>query len=51
MFPASEHAAIWRVQEPLNFPFTVYGFERSEASMTKITQRLSQTLASHLGDK
>ena len=50
LFPASEHDAIWKVQEPLNFPLTVYGFERSEASMTKITQRLSQALASHLGD-
>jgi carbonic anhydrase/acetyltransferase-like protein (isoleucine patch superfamily) len=51
MFPASEHDAIWKVQEPLNFRFTVYGFERSEASMTKITQRLSQTLGSHFGDE
>jgi carbonic anhydrase/acetyltransferase-like protein (isoleucine patch superfamily) len=51
LFPASEHEAIWKVQEPLNFPLTVYGFERSEASMTKITQRLSQALASHLGDR
>jgi carbonic anhydrase/acetyltransferase-like protein (isoleucine patch superfamily) len=51
MFPASEHDAIWRIQEPLNFPLTVYGFERSEASMAKITRRLSQALASHLGDK
>lgn len=51
MFPASEHDAIWKIQEPLNFPLTVYGFERSEASMAKITRRLSQSLASHLGDK
>jgi carbonic anhydrase/acetyltransferase-like protein (isoleucine patch superfamily) len=50
LFPASEHEAIWKVQEPLNFPLAVYGFERSEASMTKITQRLSQALASHFGD-
>ena len=50
LFPSSEHDAIWKVQEPLNFPLTVYGFERSEASMIKITQRLSQALASHLGD-
>lgn len=50
LFPASEHEAIWKVQEPLNFPLTVYGFERSEANMIKITQRLSQVLASHLGD-
>lgn len=51
MFPASEHEAIWKVQEPLNFPLAVYGFDRSEASMVKITQRLSDALASHFGDK
>lgn len=49
-FPASEHEAIWKVQEPLNFPLTVYGFERKDASMIAITQRLSQKLASHLDD-
>lgn len=50
ILPANEHEAIWKVQEPLNFPLTVYGFERSEANMIKITQRLSQALASHLDD-
>ena len=50
LFPASDHEAIWRVQEPLNFPLTVYGFERSQVTMIKITQRLSGALASHLGD-
>jgi carbonic anhydrase/acetyltransferase-like protein (isoleucine patch superfamily) len=48
--PATEHDAIWKVQEPLNVPLTVYGFERAEASMTKITRRLSRSLASHLED-
>ena len=51
IFPASEHEAIWKVQEPLNFPLAVYGLDRSDADMTKITQRLSQGLASHFGDK
>jgi carbonic anhydrase/acetyltransferase-like protein (isoleucine patch superfamily) len=51
ILPASEHEAIWKVQEPLNFPLTVYGFERSEASMVNITRRLSQMLGRHLHDK
>lgn len=51
ILPASEHEAIWKVQEPLNFPLTVYGFERSEASMVKITRRLSQALGSHFDDR
>ena len=45
-----EHERIWAIQQPLNFPLTVYGFERHEASMEKITRRLSEALASHAGD-
>ncbi len=45
-----EHERIWAIQQPLNFPLTVYGFERSEASMEKITRRLSEALGSHAGD-
>jgi len=51
LFPASAADAIWGVLKPLNFPLTVYGFERSETSMAKITQRLSETLASHFDDQ
>jgi carbonic anhydrase/acetyltransferase-like protein (isoleucine patch superfamily) len=50
-FPPSEHDKIWEVQQPLNFPLAVYGFERSEADMVKITRRLSQALGSHAGDE
>lgn len=50
VLPPSEHAAIWALQEPLNFPHTVYGLERSEASMAKITRVLSDALASHADD-
>jgi len=46
-----QHDRIWEVQKPLNFPLTVYGFEREEASMVKITQRLSKALASHISDE
>jgi carbonic anhydrase/acetyltransferase-like protein (isoleucine patch superfamily) len=50
ILPPGEHDKIWEVQQPLNFPLTVYGCERSEADMVKITRRLSQALASHTGD-
>jgi len=46
-----QHDRIWEVQKLLNFPLTVYGFEREEASMVKITQRLSEALASHISDE
>jgi len=51
MFPSSEHERIWEIQKPLNFPLTVYGFERSEATMEKITRRLSAALGSHVSDE
>ena len=51
IFPPLEHAKIWRLQEPLNFPLTVYGLERSQAKMTEITRRLSKALGAHAGDE
>jgi len=51
ILPSSEHEQIWEVQQPLNFPLAVYGFERSEADMVKITRRLSESLASHSSDE
>jgi carbonic anhydrase/acetyltransferase-like protein (isoleucine patch superfamily) len=49
--PSSEHDRIWRVQKPLNFPLSVYGLDRSEATMEKITRQLSEALGSHFFDE
>lgn len=51
ILPPHEHDRIWALQAPLNFPLTVYGFERAEADMVKITRRLTATLASHKEDE
>jgi len=51
ILPPNEHERIWEIQKPLNFPLTIYGFDRSEADMVKITRRLADALASHRGDK
>ncbi len=51
VLPPSAHERIWEIQKPLNFPLTVYGFERSEATMEKITRRLSEALGSHMSDE
>jgi hypothetical protein len=45
VLPPSEHERIW------DFPLTVYGFERSDATMEKITRRLSEALGSHASDE
>jgi carbonic anhydrase/acetyltransferase-like protein (isoleucine patch superfamily) len=51
VLPAGEHDRIWSVQKPLNFPLSVYGLERSEATMEKITRQLSEALGSHFFDE
>lgn len=50
ILPPQEHERIWALQQPLNFPLTVYGLERSAANMVAITRGLSQSLAAHRGD-
>ena len=51
VLPPGEHDRIWEIQQPLDFPHTVYGLERSEATMQKITRRLSEALGSHASDE
>ena len=51
VLPPSEHERIWEIQKALNFPLTVYGFDRGEATMEKITRRLSEALRSHASDE
>ena len=51
VLPPSEHERIWEIQKLLNFPRTVYGFERSKVTMEKITHRLSKALDSHTFDE
>ena len=50
IFPPDRHDEIWAIQKPLNFPLTVYGYDREVASMQKITGRLAENLASHRDD-
>jgi carbonic anhydrase/acetyltransferase-like protein (isoleucine patch superfamily) len=51
VLPSSEHDRIWRVQKPLNFPLSVYGIDRPEATMEKITRQFSEALGSHFFDE
>ena len=44
------HEQIWEIQKPLNFPLTVYGYDRAEATMQKITQSLADNLGAHKDD-
>lgn len=50
IFSPDRHEEIWAIQRPLNFPLFVYGFDRAEADMVKITKTLAEVLASHKHD-
>ncbi|CAN5854577.1 hypothetical protein BH10CHL1_BH10CHL1_33820 [soil metagenome] len=45
-----QHDKIWELQQPLNFPGFVYGIERAELTMEKLTRGLAATLADHRDD-
>ena len=47
-----EHERIWELQEPLNFPGTVFGVERGPARtmMPELTRRYAAALGAHLED-
>jgi carbonic anhydrase/acetyltransferase-like protein (isoleucine patch superfamily) len=49
-----EHDRIWAIQEPLNFPRTVFGLERpapGETIMPELTRRYGRALKRHSGDR
>ncbi|KPJ77826.1 MAG: transferase [Deltaproteobacteria bacterium SG8_13] len=50
LFSPDRHEEIWEIQKPLNFPLSVYGFDRPQATMEKITRRLSENLGTHIDD-
>jgi hypothetical protein len=51
ILPPDQHDKIWAVQEPLNFPDWVYGFDRSTPDlMIKITRHLADILEAHSDD-
>jgi carbonic anhydrase/acetyltransferase-like protein (isoleucine patch superfamily) len=54
VLPPNEHDRIWALQEPLNFPRTVFGLERAsdgETIMPEMTTRYARALGKHIEDK
>jgi carbonic anhydrase/acetyltransferase-like protein (isoleucine patch superfamily) len=52
ILPPDAHERIWELQEPLDFPGTVFGVERAatETMMPEMMRRYTRGLASHLRD-
>ncbi len=54
ILPPGEHERIWAIQEPLDFPRTVFGLERAPAGetiMPEMTRRYARALARHREDR
>lgn len=54
VLPPDKHEEIWNIQEPLNFPRTVFGLERpteGETIMPELTRRYANALARHQEDR
>jgi carbonic anhydrase/acetyltransferase-like protein (isoleucine patch superfamily) len=54
ILPPEEHDRIWAIQEPLNFPRTVFGLERAPAGetiMPQLTRRYARSLGRHRHDR
>ncbi len=53
ILPPGEHDRIWAIQEPLDFPGTVFGLQRvprGESLMPALTRRYARALGTHAGD-
>jgi carbonic anhydrase/acetyltransferase-like protein (isoleucine patch superfamily) len=51
LFPPEAHEQLWEVQEPMDFPGTVFGLPRGEASMDRVCARYAERFGRHRGDR
>jgi hypothetical protein len=54
ILPPEQHDEIWAIQEPLDFPRTVFGLERAPAGetiMPELTRRYAGALGQHRHDR
>jgi gamma-carbonic anhydrase len=51
LFPPERHNELWQVQEQMDFPRTVFGLPREEATMERVARRYAETFGRHRGDR
>ena len=51
LFSPDRHEELWAVQERMDFPGTVFGMSREEATMERVARRYSESLGLHRGDR
>ncbi len=50
LFPPDAHEELWPVQRAMDFPRTVFGLERAEATMDRVSARYAESFGRHRGD-
>jgi carbonic anhydrase/acetyltransferase-like protein (isoleucine patch superfamily) len=50
LFPPDAHEELWAVQRRMDFPRTVFGLERTEATMERVSARYAESFGRHRGD-
>ena len=51
LFPPESHDELWAVQERMDFPGTVFGLSREEATMERVARRYSESFGRHRDDR
>jgi gamma-carbonic anhydrase len=51
LFPPEAHERLWPIQRAMDFPGTVFGLEREEATMERVTERYAESFGRHRGDQ
>ena len=50
LFPPDAHDELWPIQRRMDFPRTVFGLERSEATMDRVSARYAERFGRHRDD-
>jgi carbonic anhydrase/acetyltransferase-like protein (isoleucine patch superfamily) len=51
LFPPEAHERLWPIQRAMDFPGTVFGLEREEATMERVTARYAESFGRHRDDR
>jgi carbonic anhydrase/acetyltransferase-like protein (isoleucine patch superfamily) len=51
LFAPDAHEELWEIQEAMDFPGTVFGLAREEASMERVCARYAETFGRHRDDR
>jgi carbonic anhydrase/acetyltransferase-like protein (isoleucine patch superfamily) len=51
LYPPDAHEQLWPLQRAMDFPRTVFGLERAEASMERISARYAERFGRHRDDR